>query len=310
MKPEIFLILNPGSRNGRSRQVAEKYKNLLTARGQRYDSSETETLGDAVTLTRQAISAGYKIIAAVGGDGTINGVLNGFMTSPANPDPVRLAVLYSGTSPDFCRFHGLPTTPPEAVDILMSGLSHPIDLCRLITRSSDQAAAVSYFGCSSNIGLGAPIAARANRLRRYWGDTVGTLMATIVTIATCSPRRYRMRLDNEVMELPSTLNITIGKNNFLAGGLKLAVDITPADGSMFVFALTGISRFGLLTALSRVYSGSITGDPRFLLRRARKVSLESLGDNVQTEIDGDPAAWCPVEIEVVPRVVELIGGRQ
>jgi len=306
-KANKFLVINPGSGNGRSRQLADHYRKLLLANEQNVDSAETTELSDAAFLTKQAISSGYKTIVAIGGDGTISQVINGFMTSPQMESPPVLAVLYSGTSPDFCRFHGLATNPQDAVNQLLIGRSRPIDIGRIRSTNVEGKAETSYFGCSANIGLGAGIASRANRLRKYLGDKAGTFLATIATIAACPGHRFRLRLDDEVLDLPQVINITVGKNPFLAGGLKLSIDIAPDDGSLFVFALTGIGRIGLLSAIHQIYSGSIAGDPRFLLRRAKRVGLETIDSAVQSEQDGDPAGWCPVEIEIVPRAIELLG---
>ena len=114
--------------------------------------------------------------------------------------------------------------------------------------------------------------------------------------------------DGEEILLPRVLNLSVGKNPFLAGGLRLETKIAPDDGRLFLFAVCGIGRLGLLAALPRIYSGTITRDRRFLLRDATTVRVEPLEEKVRAEFDGDPAGWCPVEIGVVPGALRLIGG--
>jgi diacylglycerol kinase family enzyme len=322
-----FLVINPGSRNGQSRRIAEEYKALLsgTADGRQpveFDCGYTGEMEDARRLAREAIEAGYDTIVAIGGDGTINRVLSALgerrsgeresaaggsaKRLPAERCP-RLGILYSGTSPDFCRFHGIPIEPVAAVQALRAGLARPIDICRIEHGGEAGEARVDYFASSANIGLGAGIAAGANRLRPRLGDFLGTLAASIQTIARHGPQHVRLTIDGREVAIPPALNISVGKNPHLASGLKLDVDIKPDDGALFVFAICGVRRGELLRLLPRIYDGSIARDPRFLLRRASVVRIEPLDSTWRTEFDGDPAGWCPAEITVLAGAVQLIG---
>jgi diacylglycerol kinase family enzyme len=313
-----FLVINPGSRHGHSRAIAERYLALL-AEGTRAEASGgragtidhgyTRCLDDAGTLTRRALAEGYETIVAVGGDGTINRVVSALVEAGPLSARARLGVLYSGTSPDFCRFHGIPTDPAAAAGVLLDGNARPIDVCRIEHRDAASQPRVDHYASSANIGLGAGIAARANRMRPRLGDFLGTLLASVITIARTGPRRVRLVVDGEELDVAPALNITVGKNPHLAGGLKLDVEVVPGDGQMFVFTLCGIDRAQLLYALPRIYSGRIARDPRFILRRARTVLVEPLEGTLRTEFDGDPAGWCPAEISVLPGAVRLIGAR-
>ncbi len=309
-----YLIINPGSGNGRSRRLAELYTSLLRERDVRFSQGATGCLDDARHLTRQAIEAGYDRVVAVGGDGTINRVISGlFDSDQATSASAELGVLYAGTSPDFCRFHGIPTDPQAAVEQLIGGAVSTIDVCRMRHRTSTDREQYSYFASSANIGLGADIARRANRLRPFWGDTAGTLLATVATIVRA--RRHRVDLGLSPVnggpeaQAAQVLNITVGKNPHIASGLKLEVDIAPADGRLYMFLIGGISRLSLIGALPSLYSGEIANDPRFSLHRVTRVRIDTAGRPLTTECDGDPAGWCPAEISILPQAVKLVGAR-
>jgi len=328
-----YLVINPGSHHGQSRRLAARYLNLLSPESRMEPAfgvepvaghvmgpvvgtggaadeiafGYTRDLDDAAVLTHRALSAGYDTIVAVGGDGTINRVISALVNADPRGARARLGVLYSGTSPDFCRFHGLPTEPTEAVAALCRGGARPIDVGRIAHRDAGGHLRVDHFASSANIGLGAGIAARANRMRPGLGDFPGTLLATLVTIAARRPRRLRLVIDGEETITAPALNVTVGKNPYLASGLKLDTEIRPDDGRLYVFSLCGIGRVRLLWDLPRLYSGTIARDARFLLQRATTVLVEPLEGKLRTEFDGDPAGWCPAEIRVLPGAVQLIG---
>ncbi len=309
-----YLVINPGSHHGRAASWAKRYEELLTADGanapRSLDRGYTRDLEDARALAQRAIEAGYDTILAVGGDGTINRVIGALADArSAVSRPPRLGILYAGTSPDFCRFHGLPADPPAAVARLREGTALTIDACAVEHRDADGTLRTHVFASSANIGLGAGIAARANRWRPRLGDSAGTLAASLATILGRRPERMRLILDEEEIEIPAAWNVTIGKNPYLAGGLQLETGVRPNDGWMYVFALAGIGRARLLADLPRIYSGSIARDSRFLLRRARRARIETLDGDTRIEYDGDPAGWCPACIRVIPHAIELIGGR-
>jgi len=74
----IFLVMNPGSRGGRSRKLFQKIFQLLEKNKITFEYQITSSMEDAEMLTREACSRSYDAVIAVGGDGTINRVLNGF----------------------------------------------------------------------------------------------------------------------------------------------------------------------------------------------------------------------------------------
>ena len=302
---KTYLVINPGSRHGHGRRTGTTVCRLLQAAGEAFDCGETRSLDDAEHLAHHAATAGYGTVVAVGGDGTINRVISGLMRARSNG--TRLGVLYAGTSPDFCRFHGLPTDPRGAVDVLCAGRARAIDVGRLRHNDGWGRERIDYFASSANIGLGAGVAARANRYRPRTGDFLGTLLASLRTIAGHRPRRVQLTLDGRALPPTSVMNITVGKNPYLASGLKLNLDMAASDGRLFVFALTGIGRRQLIAALPGLYSGRAAGDRRFLFTHAQRVQITPLDGKLQTEFDGDPAGWCPAELTVLPRAVALIG---
>jgi len=304
-----FLVCNPGSSSGRGRRKVEDYRSRLERSGADFTCRYTKGLDDAARLARAAAASGYGAVVAVGGDGTINRVLNGLMgmRGPLSP---KMGVLYSGTSPDFCRFHGLPTDPAAAVSVLLEGRARPIDVCRMEHGDRRGRQAVSYFACSANLGLGAGIAGRSNRYRAYLGDFLGTLLATVVTVARARPAAIELIMDGRRLRVDRAINVTIGKNPHLASGLKLDIDALSDDGRAFVFAVGGLGKLAFLRALPAVYSGSIARDGRFAVHWAACVRARCGRADVEAEADGDPAGLCPVEIRVLPRAVHLIGARR
>ena len=304
----MFLVVNPGSRNRRGRRIAAEYERLLTERGVEFASASTGCLADAERIARSAIEEGAETVVAVGGDGTINRVLRGFFDENGRAADAALGVLYAGTSPDFCRFHDLPVEPAAAVDRLVEGSTRRIDVGRLDCHDVAGEPRRLYFASSVNVGLGAGIARRANRLRRWLGDACGTLAATLATVAKTPPAPMLIEVDGVEADGERVLNITVGKNPFIASGLKLDVAVGTADGRLYCFVTEGVSRLGLVRRLPAFYDGTAVRRSGFRLRLgAERVRISSPKGPQECECDGDPAGFCPATVTILPGAVRLRG---
>jgi len=295
MNDDALFLLNPASRGGRGRRVWRVLRDVPERR--RAVSSDPAEL-----LARAEADAAPRLVA-VGGDGTINLALNAAMRRSPRP---RLGVLYAGTSPDFCRFHGLPVEPRAALAVLRRGVSRPIDLCRvepLAPPSSTPAAgrAAAWFACAANIGLGPAVAAAANRLRPRLGDALGTFAALLGALRRA--RRFDARLafdDGSRAELRGLLHLAVLKSDAIASGIRLGVPAAPRDGFLHVVAA---ARLGAAD-LPRIYRGGL---PRgAFVRRARAVAIET-DPPLPLEWDGDPAPLrTPVRVSCERGALELL----
>lgn len=297
----LLLIMNPGSRAGRGQRRWRLWESGLQQAGVAYRCARTEGIGHARELARTATGA----VVAVGGDGTINEVLDGVLQS-ANPD-LRMGILYSGTSPDFCRFHGIPIDPAPALQALIAGMVHQVDVARITYHTAEGVEQVAHFGCSCNIGMGADIARYANRWRGTIGDVPGTALAAIYTMLAHRTVDLEIEADGEQFTLAGVNNLTVAKNPFLASGLQLKLALTPDDGGLWLVGIHGHTRGGMFRVLPRCYSGTVTGIAGVHVRRCTAVTIRAAAAQ-EIEFDGDPRGYLPVRIEVLPRALALIGG--
>ena len=130
-KHPATVIVNPRSGGGRTgRQWPRLEPKLVTALGQ-ISCTFTEKPGDATQLTRKALKDGCDLVIAVGGDGTINEVVNGFFDNgTAINEDASLSLIPAATGGDFRRTFGFADNPAQAIEQIQHGTPHPIDLGR------------------------------------------------------------------------------------------------------------------------------------------------------------------------------------
>lgn len=286
----MYLILNPGSRGGKSRECFARIHAALAARGIAYRHAFTERLEDAENLARQANFAACQTVVAVGGDGTINRVINGFY-DPGGArlsERTRLGVIYTGTSPDFCLSHGLPVRDPEkAVAALARDGSRPIAIGRIAYANGR----LRHFSCCANIGLGAQLARAANNgIRGKIGDRAGTFLALLSILRRWQP--VDLTINGRVHE--GVYNLSVGKTRHVASGLKIAHALTPDDCRFYALCVQNRIFYHLI----KLYTGASL--PLEYVERL------DIAGNAEVECDGDADGRLPVTITAAP-AIEVVG---
>ncbi len=313
----LSLVCNPTAQSGRGKLLWSSIESALRVAGISYEMRVSEYAGHAVVLARDAARRAETVVA-VGGDGTINEVLCGLMTSGV--DKPRMGVIYTGTSPDVCRYHKIPARDvTAAVALLARNNTVDVDVGRisylkasnparrLPVCEGDADVETSYFLCSVNLGVGARVATGANLgLRRYFGDFLGTLLSSIHAVLTYGGGDFEYFADNQMQRANNVLNLTVGKNPYIASGLRIPADIREHDGQLYLFVMNNLGRFRALAVLPKLYSGSITQDSRFAVQYLKEFQCDYVAEAPDVEFDGDHRGYLPCSISVAPRALRLV----
>lgn len=305
---KFYLIMNPTAKSGKGKKNWEVIEALLRDYNAEYDVAVSQYSGHSIELARDAsLKQIYRAIVAVGGDGTINEVLNGICsTRDEVAELPPLGILYTGTSPDICKYHQIPLDMKEAVKTLVLGTPTIIDVGE-VEHIWHEKMTMRYFLCSVNLGIGARVADGSNSgLRKYLGDFLGTLVSIIKSIWEFSPQDLHCIIDGNEKLFPKTINMTIGKNPFVASGFKVGVDIGHDDGKSYLFSINNFSFIELIKNLPRVYDGSFYKHPKNTLLFFDKFHCKENEGAPEVEYDGDPQGFLPATIGLMRNRLKLI----
>jgi YegS/Rv2252/BmrU family lipid kinase len=298
--------MNPTCRSGRGQWYFERIIFSFRALGET-EFHYTSGYEDATRACSAAIDDGYDVIVAVGGDGTINEVLNGFFYGGDKGDKAALGVVHVGTSPDFNKYHKIPTDVDEAIKAIGAGKTREIDLGRIDFTDINGEKVVRYFASNANVGLGPLVANKANsRHRKYLGDFLGTLVATMGSLMRFKPVCLSARINGKaVVELDDLINLTIGKDPYIASGMRVFHDIAPDDGNLYMLGVENKGILSLLVRIPDLYIGNFLKYKGASLQYIEEISLES-DDALMVEFDGDVRGGLPAAISVAPKAMKVI----
>jgi YegS/Rv2252/BmrU family lipid kinase len=308
-----FLVVNPRSANG---ATARHFDGIAHAvRGAVGDVAHgfTERPMHAVDLTREALRAGHDLIIAVGGDGTVNEVVNGFF-HPARPGeaptPIRpgaaLALLPRGTGGDFRRTLGLDGDMGRCAGRL-KGDRVAVDVGRVDYTAHDGSPASRYFINVGEVGVGARVVDIANRSSKRLGGKATFMLASLRALAGWRDLRIRASFDGGPAEDLSVTTLAIANGKFFGGGMMVAPEARLDDGQFHVTVWSGFGLSDFVLRSASMYDGSHVKLKGTRTLTARTVRAEPAGpEEVGIEVDGERLGRLPATFTVLPGALLLV----
>jgi diacylglycerol kinase (ATP) len=288
---KIYVIANPNSGTADGEALQQGLKRLGDA-----TIRTTRQSGDAKHFAAEAVSSGYDMVIAAGGDGTLNEVVNGLADGF---DKVTLGLVPLGTGNDFARSIGMPTEIDAAIEIIAAGATQMVDVVRV---SSDQQ---RYFINISSGGFSGLVDENlTDEMKQTWGP-----LAYLRSAAAALPdlSEYHMSLvldDTETLSL-TAFNVIIANARFVAGGIPVAPKALLDDGLADVLIIPAASMPQLALLVPQVLLGAHMDSELITFRRARKLSVES-HPGMWFNTDGELVGNEPAVFEVLPRALRTI----
>lgn len=308
--PRTVLIINPQSQNGALGRKWPHLSGKIRRELGSFEELRTSGPGDATTLARRAIDDGAERVVAVGGDGTINEVVNGFFDDDAlrNPDVV-FGVIPSGTGGDFRKTLRVPNDPVEAARVLAAGHTRRIDMGKLEYTTDDGDGAVRMFINIASLGLSGLVDEYINRSNKRLGGKLSFMLATVRASLNYQNQRVHLEFDGDPHDAVdvSVNTVAVANGRYFGGGMFIAPDAELDDG---FFDVVVIGDFGLLEMSlksRRLYKGTHLSLDKVSHRRARAVRAEPIGDlDVRLDVDGEAPGRLPATFSIVPDALTIV----
>ena len=305
MTTAAFLVMNPASAGGRTDRRWPAIATALRGAGVPFDLHRTAGAGDATHAVRTALASGYHTVVVVGGDGTLNEVINGFFDregSPIGGDPM-LALLPSGTGGDFRRAAGIPARLDAAARLIAAGSSRRIDAGRVDFADGQRRFFVNIADC----GMGGEVVARINRSAHKGGGVRGSamfLVASLSTLMSYVSRIAHIDIDGTRVDR-AVRSVVVANGRYFGGGMQVAPGAELDDGRFDVVILGETGRTRALTGIPSLYRGSHVTRPEVEVHRARVVRVSCDGSPMLFDVEGEQVGTTPATLTCLPAALRL-----
>jgi diacylglycerol kinase (ATP) len=261
----------------------------------------SERPGHLIELAEQAARSGAELAVAVGGDGTLNEVVNGVVRSGA---PTVVATIPLGTGMDFGRTYGVPTRFDDAVRVAVTGTDRTIDVGRVAYREWSGVPAERFVANVGSVGMSAAVAQRANVMSKRLGGKATFFYALTRVFFEWQNTEVSVDLEDGTRREGRMHDVIVANGQWHGGAMWLAPDAAPDDGLFDVVLIGDVTKRDFVTTAPKIYKGTYLAHPKVELLRSVSVSVDA-PERLPIELDGEQVGTTPVRFEVVPGALRI-----
>lgn len=303
---KIAFIVNPHAGNGVAGSNWPFIEALARDRLGHFDTYMTQKPGDALMFAKAAVAKEAGLVVCMGGDGTLNEVINGIMMHEESiRSDVTLGFVPNGTGCDFVRTVPIPPNVEHALNLIADGPVRSIDLGKLFFRNHHDCECLRYFHNITSFGLGGEVARRVNRTSKALGPFISFLWATLISIFLYGEKRIRIRIDNDFEQEFNIWNVAVANGRYHGGGMRVAPDASVYDGLLNITVIGDLTLPEIFLNLPKLYNGRIYDIDKVDKFTGKKIEASS-GQQVLLDVDGEQPGMMPIVIHTVPGALRII----
>lgn len=295
---KIFFVVN-----GKNYKSCEKFAVLKKKLEDKFELSclITEKVADGIDKTKIAIENGADCIVAVGGDGTINEVVNGILSSPSEKKLI-MAILPCGTGNDFVK-----TFKVRQLDEALSNIkTKKIDTILLTCKNEIGEYIKRYVANIADIGVSALAVKIVNGGKKRLGSAMTFFVGTLKAFLTYKHNIVRVIADNFKYEGKIT-TVVAANAKFFGGGMGIAPAAEIDDGEIDLTFVGNIKIGTFVKYFPHLQKQKFINHPEVSYHKTKNIFIEPLENQLYpVEADGEFVGYAPVEFQIVPQSINLL----
>lgn len=291
--PDCLIILNPVAGMTDPEQVRQALAEQFSSRGISYRLHETRKSEDVTGVVKEARGAGVKKVIASGGDGTVAAVAAGLVNSD-----IPLGILPTGTANTLARELSIPIQIPAALSVILEmPFVRKLDAMKIGTR---------YHFLSVGAGVSSLTMDRTRRVDKRRFGIIAYIWRGLELLRRYRPRLFRLIIDgDEYVKHAAEVNIAnaglIGIEPFNWGA-----EIAPDDGVLNVCAISARAMNDIPRLALDMATGGQESNPDIECFQAHQSVYLDSRPSLPVQADGEIIGRTPVEIKLLPHVLEVI----
>ena len=311
IKPNInddwLIVVNPNAGRRKGEKDWGKIAELLEEANISFVSVFTQRKFQAIQLTKKHIEKDYKKIIVVGGDGTLNEVVNGvYQQNKYPPTDIKVGIIPVGTGNDWCRMYGIDLEYEKAIQVISEGQIFIQDAARVHFYDGDMPNS-RYLINMAGIGYDAMVAQKTNQQKEQGkGGPFSYFYNIFYSLFKWDAIDTVIKVDNEVIRT-SIFSVNAGINRYNGSGMKQLPFAEPNDGLLDVTIIRKVGKLLVLRSVRKLYDGTFVNLPQVSTHKGQRVDIRSKnGQRLILEADGESLGHSPFTFEIFPKAIQMI----
>jgi YegS/Rv2252/BmrU family lipid kinase len=304
---EWKVIVNPNAGKAKGKKDWKKISGLLTAHHISFVSVFTDSKGHAIRLTHEGIADGYRKFIIVGGDGTLNEVVNGIFTQDFCPSTdITVALIIVGTGNDWGRMFGIPHHYKEAITII-GNQNIRLQDTGSIEYFHGTSREKRYFLNIAGLGFDAVVVKRTNAQKEKGKKGKALYFLNLLRSLLLYSHTYTELEIDGIKTCQDVFTISIGIGRYSGGGMMQTPQALPDDGLFDITVVKKMRKGDILLSLKKLYDGSILEHPKIEGYTGKVVLIDS-DPLIHLEADGESLGHSPIRFEIIPKSIRIVYG--
>ncbi len=300
-----YVIVNPNAGTGLGKKMWSKIKEHLITKNFNFEFALTKHKEHAIDLTQKAISSGFKKFISVGGDGTVNEIINGVMNQQTiDTKEITLAMIPVGTGNDWRRSIALPLNYKETIDLVLKNDFVYHDIAKVYYQT-DEGKQSRHFINMAGIGFDASVAIKSNEDKAKGKSSKLVYLKNLLSILIkYSNIHHEVTFDNGIIK-DKVFSLSIGKGKYNGGGMKQCPNAIINDGFLDMTVIKDVTKLVVLKEVAKVFSGKHIRHHKIDTMKTKKAVINTK-EKVFLEIDGETTGFSPFEFSVIPKKIKVV----
>ena len=268
----ILFIINPIAGGGKAKKIIPLIQDSMSKHKKNYDIISTTKPKEAIDIAKDNVDK-YEVIVAVGGDGTINEVAKGIISTGRG----TLGIIPGGTGNDMVKSLGISTNPEDSLETIVKGFRKEIDIGRI----ND----VSFLNIAS-LGFDAEVTVNHDKFKGRVKGKLVYILSVIYTLFDYKDKRLEIDIDDEKLD-EDILLLAVGNGKYYGGGMKILPSAEVDDGYLHICIVSGIGKIKTLFLFPTIFKGNHINHRKYVkVYKAKTIKVRSKKE-IFLNIDGD-----------------------
>lgn len=300
-----LAVVNPNAGVKKCKKDWNKISGMLEKHEIIFHAVFTERRGHAIAITKEYIEKGYRKIISVGGDGTLNEVVNGvFRQKVASTTDITLAVVSVGTGNDWVRTYHIPLDYDKCIALIKKEDTFIQD-AGMVNFANGTGTNTRYFINMAGLGFDGLVAKKTNADKDL-GKTNPFVYFKHIFTSLFSFKSVPTRIvidDTEMNHHIFSMGVGIGQYN--GGGMKQTPNAIPDDGLFDLTLIKDMSKWAVIYNVNRLYNGTIGKHKMVEMHQGRHIVIEPKTP-VLMEADGESLGQSPFRFTLIPKSLKVV----
>jgi len=303
-----MIIVNPNAGVQKGTKEWPKIHRIIEKEGVDHDFLFTEHRDHAIHLARKSIEKGYRKIVVVGGDGTLNEVLNGIFLQQTCPvQDIIMGMIPIGTGNDWCRMFNVPFEYEGAVKLLKQKNTFVQDVGKVSYHKKDQIYD-RYFMNVTGMGYDALVAKKTNLFKeKGHGGPLTYLWFVFASLFQYKFLDAVIEVDGNPEFKGEIFSMNVGICKYNGGGMMQVPNAIPDDGLLDMTLIVKAPKWMVIRHTSKLYNGTLIKLDMVKTFRGKTIRIRSTG-KIYLEADGESLGHTPFTYEIIPKALRVVTG--